>query len=308
MVGMSVALGTMAYRVMPGLAPPSVRYALAALASVLLTVGLSSFWSLARGQGRGKRAPAALLQRARSGETPEDGQPMIATGKIEPLSTPLIAPLTGIPCVGYQYRMYYRGRRAGSRHATDRVPVYWGSASQPFALRSDTSVRTVRAVPLMASVAESRKDAITLDRARQLIQTTSFEATAANPRAGLGTAFEMINDVFTDDDGEVRRDWKRAGDERDPKDLILGEIVLPVGALASVHGTWSSARDAIVSDLASDSPGVTIVLGPPEALRGTPGDTHSFGAYLMGAVVLTALGAGVIWLGVNVLSKVPGAP
>jgi hypothetical protein len=110
----------------------------------------------------------------------------------------------------------------------------------------------------------------------------------------------MACEIFTDDDGEARRDWRRSGDETDPSDLILEEAVLPVGAQASVHGTWSAERGAIVAGGdPSAAFGVSAALGPAENL----GDTlpHSTVAYVVTATISTALGAGMVWFALEIL-------
>ena len=111
--------------------------------------------------------------------------------------------------------------------------------------------------------------------------------------------------LFSDDDGEARGDWAVAGDARDPQTLRLEERLLPVGQVASVAGTWSPERSAIVAGgEGAIGPGVSVILGPPEKLAGQGGGLPlpaSFASYLITATVFTALGAGLVWFSIAVL-------
>jgi hypothetical protein len=276
----------------------SVRLGVALVSALLLGLGLHGLFQLATGYGRGDVSLEAMVRRARSGEPPADGQPMIATGTVRALGAPLEAPLSGVPCVFCLYRMYYVTPGPRSSH---EVPVYWGYVARPFAIDSAISRFRVLAVPLVERSAEERRGADAVERARRLVAATAFEP-KAHLLGAIGSALSMVHDVFTDDDGEARRDWKAEGNERDPADLRLEETVLPVGAEASAHGTWSAERGGIVTTGAAGST-VTVVLGPPEKLTGVGSAPHSYASYVVTSLVLTALGAGLLWFGVRILPK-----
>ena len=294
------ALAWVDYRLLAPVSEPRLRVGLTAAAALCLALGLMSFWNLARGFGRGERSREAMIERAVTGVPPEDGQAMIATGHVRSLGEPFLAPLSGIPCVSYQYRMYYEVH-GGKRKRV--VPVYWGYASRGFAIDSPGSRVSVLAVPLLSLAAETRTGADSIERGRRLIGTTRWEPVA--PLATAGTVFEMARTVFTDEDGTAGRDWKRDGDERDPAELLLEETLLPVAAVASVCGTWSAERGAIVAQASAEGGvGVTVVLGPPEGLLAAA-NLGSFGSYLAFATLATALGVGIIWFAVRVLPTLP---
>jgi hypothetical protein len=278
---------------MDPVADPDLRLGLAVGASLLLTLGLSSFWSLARGFGSGPSFQA-MSQRAETGAPPEDAKAVIASGAARALGAPLEAPLSGVPCVLYQYRLYYNS--VGARGARE-VPVYWGYVSRPFAIEAPGGRLRVLAVPMLHKRAEERRGADAVERARRLVRTTSFE-----PGGAVGAAFTMAGDVFSDEDGVSRRDWKREGDERDPVQLRLEETVLPVGELVSAHGVWSQERGGIVVGGAPGSM-VTVVPGAAGKLKGVIPRTESFGCGVVSATVLTGLGAGLVWFARNLLPR-----
>ena len=102
--------------------------------------------------------------------------------------------------------------------------------------------------------------------------------------------------------GVVRWDWTN-GERRDPVDLILEEQALPVGAVASAYGHWSTQRGAVISQgLDSQAGVVSVSLGPPEkVLAETAGAPASFGSYLATAILTTLAGLGIVWFTVWML-------
>ena len=298
-----VALAALSLGASHAIAPhvtPSVRPWVAFTAAVSLTLGLSSFWSLARGYGRGHASRRVLLERAVSGEPPPEDGPVVVTGVARPLGPPLCAPLSGSLCVAYQYRMYYRTWGQSERRRRT-VPVYWGHACRPF--RIDTAGRAIRvmAVPQLADEAARLGAPDDVARARQHVDATRFEEVGADLLGALGTAFERAGEMFADADGESRRDWKRAGEDRDPSSLLLEETVLPVGASVTAVGQWSTDRQAIVPASGDAGPGtVTVVTGSPERLaRAAHALPSSPWSVAVAASLLTALGAGLVWLAVT---------
>ena len=295
------------YRVMTPAVPVELRPWLALASALFLALGLLSFWHLARGVGQGDASRAAVLRRAAAGEVPPGGGPVVASGVVRALGAPLVAPLSGVECVGYWYRMYYTARSRGRSRLPVAVPVYWGHAARPFAIDSPRTRFRVLAVPQMLDTATPRDGAVVVDRARQLVAATRFEEVerGALGLGPVGTMLQLASTMFSDDDGEARHDWKAAGDARDPQTLLLEETLLPVGHVASVAGTWSPERNAIVAGgEGAVGPGVSVILGPPEKLAGQDGGVplhSSFASYLITATVLTALGAGLVWFSIAVL-------
>lgn len=297
--GLVVAIN---HRLLSAISEAGLRLALAAASALFLSLGLMSFWGLLRGYGSGRSSRNALLQRAKDDTLPADKEPVIASGTVRSLCAPLIAPLTRTPCAMYQYRMYYT--TVDSKGDRMDVPVYWGYAARPFAIDSRSARYRILAVPRLSIAPVLLPQDSALAQARTVASSTQFERVRPDLAGTLQTVFESAKDIFLDDDGESRKDWAREGDERDPSELILEEIVLPVDVQASALGTWSQERNAIVSSKASTGNiGVSIVLGGVEKLTAKEGVPHSFTGYLVTAVLLTALGAGLLWLGMKVIAK-----
>lgn len=295
-------LSMLALRLMTPATPATPRPWLALAAGFLAALGLQSFYYLARGVGRGSGSRAEILRRAAAGEAPPDGGFMIASGVVRALGAPLQAPLSGVECVAYTYRMYYRGRPSGRKRALNEVPVFWGHAARPFAVDAPSARARVLAVPLLGNQAMRREGDAALERARQWVAATAFEDVAAGVLGAVGTAFQVAATLFGDEDGEDRRDFRVAGETRDPATLFLEETVLPIGEVASVSGRWSAAKSAIVAG-GDDAVGETVVavVGPPERLKGPGEAPPSFASYLVSALVLTGLGVGLVWFSIAIL-------
>ena len=290
----AVAWGLTLYMT-PGVAE-DVRTWFAFAAAVFLTLGVASVLSLATGFGRGDASRAAILRRAESGELPQQDGLAVVSGTVRPLGAPLESPLSGTACVAYWYRMYYVAQDTTNRRGRQEVPVYWGYACRPFRLDSPTRAVRVMAVPKLTHEAEVVSGDPVVQRARQYAAATHFEI-ASGLLGAVGTALTTVQEMFTDDDGNVRRDWKAAVEPRDPSTLILEEAVLPVGVTASVSGSWSSDRGCITAS--SDAPGglgVTAALGSPSDLTDVQGAVPpSTTSYVVSTLALLAIGAAIVW-------------
>jgi len=282
-----------------------VRLWIELAAALLLTIGVGSVWALVTGYGRGHSSRDAIMRRVSEGTKPTENGPTIATGVVHPIETSLRAPISGVECVAYLYRMYYLTRAPKSR-GPDSVPVYWGMASRPFRLDTATVTTRVIAVPQLADAARQHKAPEAIERAQQYVKTTKFKSVPGS-LGPLDTALQLAEHIRNNEDGNARQDWKRAKVDRDPGELIIEETVLPVGVTASVAGPFSMEKNAIVS--ASDAvvgKGVTAVTGLPEQLLAL--DTvvpKSVLSYALTAVIMIALGAGLLWLAPDYFPAAP---
>ncbi|WP_396627541.1 hypothetical protein [Luteitalea sp.] len=260
------------------------------LASTLLVLGVSNFLQLARGYGQGDGSRASILARAATGEPPAEGGPMVVTGMARPDSgTPLTSPLTGTPCVAYEYRLYRRHKLSfGEQRGTT---VMWlGLATQPFAV--DAGGRSVRVLAQPDIVDVQRN----MTRSPELRANASawVGATAFLPFSvtTLPAIFSAMTSAHVEPQPRgVRFDWGREGTSADPARLRMDEGVVPVGQQISVVGHWSPELRAIVpgpGGLAATR--VTVASGPPgnlswsaTALPSSVAAVAIFGVLLLGA-------------------------
>jgi hypothetical protein len=276
--------------------PAELRFFVAAPAALLLTVGLSNTWSLIRGYGRGDRSRSAVLARARIGEVPRHDGPIVATGTVGAEGQTLRAPISGIDCVAYQYRLYTSQWLPGRKYR--EVPVYWGYASLPFRLDSPSRAFRIIAMPRLVAEATQHDSAEARERARSHVAATRFE-----PKEALGgiasSAATMVSELTSEPVGPVRRDWQATGIDFPFEELRIEENVVPLGATVSVSGRWSSERGAIVpGDIGDGDVGLTLVAGGAEELGRSGAAELPFSAWSVAATaaVSLVLGAALVWL------------
>jgi hypothetical protein len=278
---------------------PTVPRIFAALIGIVGGLGLHSLWSVLRGFTRGSGSFTNLVSRAKNDGPTEDGAFVIATGIVR-TDRPLTSPLGGVACAVYDYRMF---RRMRAQRGDNEVPVYWGYAGNPFSIDSAGRRYPVAAIPLPAEDATPLADDAAVARARGYIRATGWETVEYRMLGALDTAFQRLRDDSPDG---LRRDFAVDNDQAPDVSLLdLEETTLPIGQQASVFGTWSASLGAIVAP-PSPVPGsrVIVALGGPEALRGKPGVPQSTTQYVVGALVMIALAAGLFWMATIVLPTV----
>ena len=293
---------------------PDARPWVGIAAALFITLGLASVWGLLSGytqQGGEQSHRAQLMANANSPALPDKDAPLLVTGTVQldsAMGDPLTSPIGGTACVAYNYRMYYVTSSA-SEHCRE-VPVYWGTACLPFRIATATARVRVLAVPRLGDEPQELALEPDIERARAFIALTRFEK-AAGIAGALGTAFEVANAVFAQENTAYRRDWQSKAQALDPEitpdKLILEETVLAVGATATVAGPWSATRQAIVSHIdGMDALGVNATTGNTEKIHlddaGVPPSTL---AGVVTALVLLAVGVGILWGGLILLGTNP---
>jgi hypothetical protein len=276
--------------------PREARFVIAGAAGLFLTAGLSNFWRLARGYGQGDRSRTAILERARTGEAPREDGPYVATGVVRAEGTTLRAPISGVECVAYQYRLFTRQRLPNSKYR--ELPIYWGYASRAFRVDSPAQTFRVIATPRLADKATQHTSTESLERAKAYVAATHYEQKRGFMGLASATA-AMFSELVAEPAGDVRRDWQAADVTLDINSLLREEIVVPVRAIVSVAGRWSSERRALVpGEIGDGELGVTLVTGTAVEL-GRDGSSELPWSALTVAVtgaLLLLVGAALVWL------------
>lgn len=274
--------------------PSDFALAAALAAAVFLTLAAGVLWELLKRLLTGEDPRAAMLERNERGEVPASDGPVAAQGKVRATSGLLKAPLSGVDCVAYFYRMADEttSHDHGYRRRNIR-PVYWGIACRPFTL--DTKLRALRVMampqlddPLLRLAAPEH-----ITKAREYIAATSFEE-QAGVHGALSSAFTMTHAHFSDDDGDYRKDWKSSGEARDPGSLRLDEVVIAEGDEISLSGMWSVERVAVVSSVSAP---LKLTKDLTQLGRAGMLPVGNWGT-LIWLIVTTALGAACLWLGI----------
>lgn len=279
--------------------PREARFFVAGAAGLFLTAGLSNLWTLARGYGQGDRSRAAILERARMGEPPPEDGPFVATGVVRAEGATLRAPISGVECVAYQYRLYTSQWLPNSKYR--ELPIYWGYASRPFRIDSPAQTFRVIATPRLGDKATQHTSTESLERAKAYAAATHYEPKRGFVGIASATA-AMFSELVAEPAGDVRRDWQAADVNLDINSLLREEIVVPVGATVSVSGRWSSERRALVPGAIGDGElGVTLVTGAAAEL-GRDGSSElpwSAASVAVTGVLLLLMGGALVWLSTN---------
>lgn len=266
---------------------------------VLLAMGLSSLWLLLSGnlETRGD-----LMRRSASGRL-ADGETALVSGRVRAAAAPpLTAPLSGTPCVAYFYRFYRRQRSDLADQPSQEVPVHWGYASRPFLVDTRSGPVLVAGPPRLSLPRTAHGGEGAVARARDYLRGVEGEVRRPSLLFAGDPVMQWMQDLAADADGSARHDW-RSGEAVDPRELLLEEVVLPVGAEASVYGRWSAARNGLAAREASDPVSLTVALGPPSALGTAAGVPPSLFAYWMGTLAVTGLGIALVWFASKVYGR-----
>jgi hypothetical protein len=261
------------------------------LAAGFLTLATSTLWELLKRLAQDGDPRADMLARAERGELPQTDGPVVASGRLRAASGTLKAPLSGVDCVAYVYRMFIETN--SPENFRDSQPVYWGYASRPFTLDTQTRALRVMAVPQLEDAAQRLDSAEDRERARHYASTTAFEETfeALGMLGVVGTVLSVAGTLYSDEDGEVRRDWKLGGASANLDTLLLEETVLPVGAQVTLTGTWSVARNAVLSS--AQGP-LRVSTGTFDAVRPGSLPVGNLGTVIW-LLAFAAAGAGILW-------------
>lgn len=230
------------------------RMGLALVASVCLLSAVLSLWT----------ALQRLVRPGRLQPTQGVGRRLPRRGRVAAEGDALLAPLSGRACVAYCCRAY--------RHRADAERsfqlVYAAVGGMAFRLEGAGAVTAVHTLPRLLDEADALHGPDVLARARRWVASTPF-----TPRAGLigglSAAVELLGQSAQ---GELlpgrpyRLAWYDPGAaDVDLKGLQFDEIVLALGAEATVVGNWSDAQRALVPSTRADEP--TLAAGTAAGLE-----------------------------------------
>ncbi len=212
--------------------------ALVGAASLRLAAG--AFADAARAAEDGK-----ALARSLAGAPPQDGKRFAAAGRIAALASPLSAPLSGVPCVAYRYRI--GGAEDGGG---DAAPAFAGLALAPAAIATGGPAGEVRLLgfPRLEGFPETPLEGDARARAAAYAAAASFTEIGAED---LAAAMSEPLSLAADAEHPLRRDWHVAGRrELAPDDLSgrLAEVAVPEGAQVCALGLFHAAEGGVAPD------------------------------------------------------------
>ena len=189
------------------------------------------------------RRDTRAFARAAVAEQPADGQLVVAAGPIRPLGSPITSPVSGAPCVAYEYEVFKHLPGSG-RRSSHREYDLTGFAMTASAI--DTPHGSVRLLgyPMLDEFPQSRDhgpEART--RVERYAANTSFER-----MHGLGALkiLSEFDDALADADGIVRKDFKLNDDPVPFDSRTIGERMVRVGEQVCALGRYDADKRALV--------------------------------------------------------------
>jgi hypothetical protein len=183
-----------------------------------------------------------ILARCLAGAPPQDGKRFAVAGRLTALAAPLVAPLSGAPCVLCRYRV------GGDDRPSEALPPgFAGVALAPSVVASERAgeVRLL-GFPCLEGFPEAVfAGEAACDRAAGHVARTAFEDLGkAKPEKILGGDPWLAADAK----GAVRRDWRIAGRLAvEPRDR-LAETAVAEGAEVCAIGLFHAAEGGVAPD------------------------------------------------------------
>ncbi|HEX8410727.1 MAG TPA: hypothetical protein VF883_17825 [Thermoanaerobaculia bacterium] len=177
-----------------------------------------------------------LLLGAARGAPLVDGKWVAVNGPIHSRE-PLRAPLSGMRCVAYEYRI---SKEEQTTDGSREVPCFEGKAFAPSSIAARQGTVRLFAVPKIDAdmVRLEARDA--LDNARAFIEATTFESSETPKEERVSMEQESSNDT-----GQLRKDRMVWGIE-DLRIGIFEERHIAQGETVCAFGRYSQARGGIV--------------------------------------------------------------
>jgi len=197
---------------------------------------------------------AWALTRAGAGKPPRDGRLEAFAGSLEPEGTPLEGPFTGSPCSLYEY---------GVEPADGAGSDYFGIGLTPSVIRGSRGSARLLGFPTLDHLPRALvKDPELRQRAERYLAGTGSERLPTTPNSVAGLIGDFL-EAAADDDGAVRRDWRRVEFGPLCEDDVVYERSLAPEASVTALGLYSAERAGLMG---GGNP-VQIVLGDLETAR-----------------------------------------
>ncbi|MEK6372564.1 MAG: hypothetical protein AABO58_07690 [Acidobacteriota bacterium] len=256
--------------------------------NVWVPIGAGFFMAIVIGVIRTAMGSAADARRVRRalepagfmGEQPKDGETIVVAGTIRPLGQALIAPFSHKRAVLYSYEVERPGPQ--TRNQSGTVKDYAGFALTPSVIDSMRGQVKLLCFPQLEAVEKEvafGPDAV--PNATAYIRSTQWTAMDGFNPAQI---YRDVKEVLTDDDGEIRKDW-RINDRPDLEGATLMEQIVAPGSQVFAFGKWSAEKRGLIPD--SGVPARLVVGDARGVLKSLRGKVvgNIIGALLLGGVM-----------------------
>lgn len=137
-----------------------------------------------------------------------DGKRTAVAGTLEPLGEPLIAPLSGKPCVLYEYDIYRNVTRSKKRGGTEtsKSVDFAGLGKTECLIRSTSTKLRLIGFPDLDPIADEHfSDQADVERARQYVQFTPWDDASG---LGILQGAHGMWSALTGSEESLRKDWR----------------------------------------------------------------------------------------------------
>ncbi len=252
---LAVLIGLYYYALHGRVTPPADRIG-AVAGGFFLLLSIGAFQNALRA-----RKNRARLERALSGEPFQDGQQVAAVGPIMALGAPVESPFSRMPCAIYDYEISHEST---TRNRKGTTKDFSGFLLTPCVVQAPGGNLRILGFPTLEDFAEVHlREAEAWNNAESYLRSTPFE------KVGFTRVFSEMKDLFTDDDGYIRKDWRMAGDgfALNPEVHTLKEKVVQDGEEVCALGFYSAEKGGLIQGFSKGGEGITIVRGGVETAR-----------------------------------------
>jgi len=267
-------------------------------ANLWVPIGAGFFMAIVIGVIRTAIGSAADARRVRRslepagfmGEQPKDGETIVVAGTIRPLGQALTAPFSHKRAVLYNYEVERPGPR--TRNQSGTVKDYSGFALTPSVIDSMRGQVKLLCFPQLEAVEKEvafGDDAVS--NATAYIRDTQWTSMEGfNPTQ----IYREVKEMLTDDDGQIRKDW-RMRERPDLEGATLMEQIVAPGSQVFAFGKWSAEKRGLIPD--SGVPARLVVGDARAVLKSLRGKVvgNIIGALLLGGVMNAILYAVVVY-------------
>ena len=216
-----------------------------------------------------EHADRRIIVDGQKGGPLKNGKRSAVFGSIEPVDEPLRAPLSGEPCVAYDYRIYHpwepedlgshiviqKEARYGDGLSTSAVEDFTGWALTSSVINSASGKIGLLGFPDIGTW--RWKEHTNHERATEYIRLTTFEKASPENIVSFGDYV----DAFINNTTGIMREDIRHSDAQDAAGLLLDERLVPVGEHVCAIGRYSAEHNGLVQD---HGRGLRIVQGDSE--------------------------------------------
>lgn len=187
----------------------------------------------------------SLIANAKKTTVPKNDRTLAITGRVEALSTKLISPFTGSECTMYEYEIYRMTEVPDSETSNGKAKKSEasGMAMVPSAVKGLMGAIKVLAWPQFKGFAKNSVDYGTnSQRILDYVNSTQFV------NLGIKDIFTHVKDLFTEDDGSLKKDYKTI-ELNSIADSKFSEMIIPNGTIVTAIGFYSVKLGGLINNM-----------------------------------------------------------